>query len=108
MKVTAGCVDPGFNFPQPRQDGAEGRWPVFDDATFTLLTCLESLDIYIPGKDESPDLSALVLLIKLNSQNKISSLPTSLVECTLVGSDFDFSGLTKLTHLDVMPWAAFV
>ena len=45
MKVTAGCVDPGFNFPQPRQDGAEGRWPFFDDETFTPLTRLESLDI---------------------------------------------------------------
>ena len=68
MKVTAGCVEPGFRF-SPNLVRMELRVDdsYYDDATFTPLTRLESLDIYIRGKDERLDLSALVSLPRLHS-----------------------------------------
>ena len=51
MMVTAGCVEPGFQFP-PNLVRMEltVESPFFDDATFTPLTPLESIDLYIVAR----------------------------------------------------------
>ena len=75
----------------------------FDVALLTPLKKLQHLDISLNTK--SPlDFSGLESLTELSTENVVSRLPTSLVQCTAsVRSDFDFSAHTNLTSLFVWP-----
>ena len=74
-----------------------------DVSTLRHMTRLNTLFLEFSSDSTPLDLSELTSLTRVDAnQSPIACLPTSLVECRLqLETDFDFSGLTLLTRLQV-------